>query len=199
MKWQRRIGTRYRKLFINMLELNFTPFPELKTQRLLLRRLEISDANEMFFLRSNDDVLRYLGKEPASSVKEAEEFILKINKGVDENDAILWGIALLSDPAVIIGTICLWNFKKENYRGEIGYILHPNHWRKGIMKEAIICVIDYGFNVLKLHSIEALLSPENIASAAILESTGFIKEGHLKENFFFRGEFSDTLIYSKLK
>jgi len=182
-----------------MVELNFTPFPELKTERLLLRRLETTDANEMLFLRSNDDVLRYLGREPASSVKEGEEFIVRINKAVDDNESILWGIALLSDPAVIIGTICLWNFKPENYRGEIGYILHPNHWRKGIMKEAIICVIDYGFNVLKLHSIEALLSPGNVASSALLERTGFIKEGHLKESFYFRGEFDDTLIYSKLK
>lgn len=159
-----------------MVELNFTPFPELKTKRLLLRRLEKTDANEMFFLRSNDDVLRYLGKEPASSVKEVEEFIVKINKAVDDNESILWGIALISDPSVIIGTICLWNFKKEDYRGEIGFLLHPAHWRKGIMKEAIICVIDYGFNVLKLHRIEALLSPENIASSAVLESTGFIKK-----------------------
>lgn len=182
-----------------MLELNFTPFPELKTERLLLRRLEKTDANEMFFLRSNDDVLQYLGKEPASSVKEAEEFIVKINKAVDDNESILWGIALLSHPAVIIGTICLWNFKPENYRCEIGYILHPNHWRKGIMKDAIFCVIDYGFNVLKLHSIEALLSPRNVASSALLGKTGFIKEGHLRQNFYFRGEFDDTLIYSKLK
>lgn len=182
-----------------MLELNFTPFPELRTERLLLRRLEKTDANEMFFLRSNEDVLRYLGKEPASSVKEAEDFIVKINKAVDDNESILWGIALLSDPAVLIGTICLWNIRKENYRGEIGYILHPDHWRKAIMKEAIICVVDYGFNVLKLHSIEALLSPENIASSKVLESTGFIKEAHLKENFYFKGEFSDTLIYSRLK
>lgn len=75
-----------------MLELNFTPYPELKTKRLLLRRLEKSDANEMFFLRSNDDVLRYLGKEPATSVKEAEEFIVKINKAVDNNESILWGM-----------------------------------------------------------------------------------------------------------
>lgn len=182
-----------------MLELNFTPFPELKTERLLLRRLEKKDANELFFLRSNKDVLRYLGKEPAASVKEVEEFIERINKAADQNESILWGIALLSEPTVIIGTICLWNFKKENYRAEIGFLLHPGHWRKGIMKEAIIRVIDYGFNVLKLHSIEAVLSADNIASSAILESTGFIKEGHLKENFYFKGEFSDTLIYSKLK
>jgi len=181
-----------------MLVLNFTPFPELKTARLLLRRLDKADANEMFFLRSNEDVLRYLGKEAAKSTTEAENFIDVINKSVDENESILWGIALLIERSKIIGTICLWNFKKENYRGEIGYVLHPNHWRKGIMKEAILSVIDYGFNVLKLHSIEALLSPGNTASSAVLESTGFVKEGHLKESFYFKGEFDDTVIYSKL-
>jgi [ribosomal protein S5]-alanine N-acetyltransferase len=105
---------------------------------------------------------------------------------------------LQNDPSAIIGTICLWNIKKEHYRVEIGYLLHPNHWRKGIMKEAINCVVDYGFNILGLHSIEALLSPENIASSAVLESTGFIKEGHLKESFYFNGMFGHTAIYSKL-
>ena len=182
-----------------MLALNFTPFPELKTQRLLLRRLEKTDANEMFFLRSNENVLRYLGKEPSKTIAEAEEFISKINKAVDENESILWGITFLSDPSVVIGTICLWNFQKENYRCEIGYLLHPDHWRKGIMKEAIKAVVDYGFQVLGLHSIEAMLSPENIASSSVLESTGFVKEGHLKESFYFNGKFTDTAIYSRLK
>lgn len=181
-----------------MLILNLTPFPELRSQRLLLRKLDKADANEIFFLRSNEDVLRYLGKEPTSTIKEAEEFIEMINKNIDDNGSILWGIALLDDPSTVIGTICLWNFRKENYRCEIGYILHPDHWRKGIMKEAINCVNDYGFTVLGLHSIEALLSPGNIASSAVLESTGFVKEAHLKESFYFRGEFDDTLIYSKL-
>jgi ribosomal-protein-alanine N-acetyltransferase len=182
-----------------MLLLNFTPFPELKTPRLLLRKLEKTDANEIFFLRSNENVLRYLGKEPAKTIAEAEEFISKINKAVDENESILWGITFLNDPSVVIGTICLWNFQKENYRSEIGYILHPNHWRKGIMKEAINSVVDYGFSVLGLHSIEALLSSENITSSSVLESTGFVKEAHLKESFYFNGEFSDTAIYSRLK
>lgn len=182
-----------------MIELNFAPFPELRTERLLLRKLVPNDANEMFFLRSNEDVLRFLGREPAKSVAEAEEFIGKINKNIDENESILWGITLLSDPATIIGTICLWNFQKENFRGEIGYVLHPAHWRKGIMKEAINCVVDYGFTILKVHSIGALLSSNNTASSAVLESTGFVKEGHLRENYYFRGEFTDTLIYSRLK
>ena len=182
-----------------MLALNFTPFPELKTGRLLLRKLQITDANEMFFLRSNEDVLRYIGREPTKTIAEAEEFINKINKSVDENESILWGIAFLNEPSTIIGTICIWNFQTEHYRGEIGFILHPDHWRKGIMKEAINAVADYGFSILGLHSMEAQLNPENIASSAVLESTGFAKEGHLKENHYFKGEFRDTAIYSKLK
>lgn len=182
-----------------MHELNFTPFPELKTGRLLLRKLTANDANEIFFLRSNEDVLRFLGKEPTKSIAEAEEFIGKINKSIDENVSILWGITILNDAPKLIGTICLWNFTPENYRGEIGYVLHPAYWRKGIMKEAINCVVDYGFDILKLHSIGAMLSPANIASSAVLESTGFIKEGHLKDFFYFRGEFEDALIYSRLK
>ena len=182
-----------------MLVLNFTPFPELKTGRLLLRKLEKTDANEMFFLRSNENVLRYIGREPAKTIAEAEGFISKINKAVDENESILWGIAFLNDPSIIIGTICIWNFKKENYRGEIGFILHPDHWRKGIMKEAINAVVDYGFTVVGLHSIEALLDPENIASSSVLESTGFIKEGHLKESIYYNGNFRDESIYSRLK
>jgi len=182
-----------------MLVLNFTPFPELKTGRLLLRKLEKTDANEMFFLRSNENVLRYIGREPAKTIAEVGEFITKINKAVDENESILWGIAFLNDPSIIIGTICIWNFKKENYRGEMGYILHPDHWRKGIMKEAINAVVDYGFTALGLHSIEALLDPENIASSSVLESTGFIKEGHLKESIYYNGNFRDESIYSRLK
>ena len=77
-------------------------------------------------------------------------------------------------------------------------MLHPAHWRKGIMKEAIHAVVDYGFNILGFHSIEALLSPENIASSMVLERTGFVKEGHLKESFHFNGKFGDTAIYSRL-
>jgi|SRR5687768_5069816 len=181
-----------------MIDVNFTPFPELKTERLLLRRLSQADANELFFLRSNDDVLRYLGREPATTVKEAEEFIGTINKNIDENESILWGIALLDKPSVLIGTICLWNFRKEHYCCEIGYLLHPDHWRKGIMKESIRCVVEFGFGVLGLHRIEALLTPGNTASSAVLESAQFIREGHLKENLYFKGKFDDTLIYSRL-
>jgi [ribosomal protein S5]-alanine N-acetyltransferase len=182
-----------------MLQPNFTPFPELKTERLLLRRLTMDDKPEIFFLRSDERVLRFIGREPAVSIEEAVAFIQRISDAVDANESIMWAITLKDNPAKLIGNICYWQLQPENYRAEIGYSLHPDHWRKGIMKEAILKVLEYGFQVLKLHSIEARTSPDNIASAAVLEATGFVKEAHLKEEFFFGGKFLDTLIYSRLQ
>ena len=67
------------------------------------------------------------------------------------------------------------------------------------MKEAILAVLDFGFNAMHLHSIEANINADNAASAGVLEATGFIKEAHFKEDFFFDGTFRDTIIYSRLK
>jgi ribosomal-protein-alanine N-acetyltransferase len=181
-----------------MLELNFTPFPKLETGRLLLRRIRQEDAPEILFLRSDPTVLRYLNKEPAKNIGEAKRFITDIQEYIRDNDSVLWGIALKNDPRKIIGTICLWQFIKEHYRADIGYVLHPDHWRKGIMKEALVKVIDYAFNTLQLHRLAAMIDPGNTASAAILESAGFTREGCLREDFLFRGKFFDTAVYSLL-
>ena len=75
-----------------MLELNFNPFPLLETERILLRQLTVEDADEMFFLRSDESVIQYLNKEPAKTKTEAEEFITRINKSIDGNEAIMWTI-----------------------------------------------------------------------------------------------------------
>jgi ribosomal-protein-alanine N-acetyltransferase len=183
---------------MRMLQLNFTPFPKLETERLLLRRIELEDAQEILFLRSDQNIIRYLNKVPAKNLQEAKDFIKDIHEYIRDNESILWGIALKDSPAKIIGTICLWQFQKEHYRAEIGYVLHPEQWRKGIMKEAILKVIDYAFNTLQLHSLAGMIDPANAASAAILESTGFTREGYFKEDFYFKGKFYDTAVYSRL-
>lgn len=181
-----------------MLQLAFDPFPELQTGRLLLRKILSEDIQEMFFLRSDPQVLQYLGKEPATSVKEAEDFIRNIDQAIKANESVMWGITLKEAPGKMIGTICFWNIKPANFRAELGYVLHPAYWGQGIMKEAIISVLEYGFAKMELHSVEAMIVPENTASGYVLEKTGFVKEAHLKENVCFRGKFSDTVIYSLL-
>jgi len=77
-------------------------------------------------------------------------------------------------------------------------MLDPDFWGKGIMKEALLAAIDFGFNQMNLHSIEAHINPDNTASGMLLEKVGFVREAYFKEDFFFRGEFIDTAIYSLL-
>ena len=182
-----------------MLEVNFHPFPELKTERLLLRRMIKDDAAEIFFLRSDAEVLKFIGKEPAQTIEEAEDFIRQIDHGIEANELIMWGIAMQDEPQQLIGTICIWKIRKEHYRAETGYVLHPLYWRKGIMKEALQKVIEHGFDVMKLHSMDALVTAGNIASAAVLEATGFIREAYFREDYSFRGKFYDTVVYSRLQ
>ena len=178
-----------------MLELNFTSFPVLSTARLQLRELIPDDAKEIFFLRSDKEVLKYLDKEPAKSVDEAKEFIERIKNDQVNNDGILWGITLKDNPA-IIGSIGYWRMQKEHYRAEIGYLLNPLFQGKGIMNEAMQGILKYGFEIMKLHSVEANVNPANKASMKLLEKNGFVKEAYLRENYYFDGKFLDSVIYS---
>jgi len=178
---------------------NFSPFPEIQTERLLLRRMTTNDAEEILYLRSNDDVMKYIDRERTKSIEDAKSFLDKIDASLNSNNGIMWGITLKEKPGMLIGNIGYWRLIKEHYRAEVGYMLHPSFWKKGIMKEALLRVIDFAFDDMNLHSIEANINPGNTASAMLLESTGFIKEAYFKEDFFFNGAFHDTIIYSRLK
>ena len=181
-----------------MLVISFRPFPELTTERLRFRQLVSEDVNELFELRSDVRVNKFLNRNQCKTQQEASAFITKINRGISNNEWIYWAITL-KDNSKLIGTICLWNIQPENYRAEIGYELIPDFWGKGIMKEAIPKIIDYGFNTMGLHSIEADIHPDNFQSVGHLEKNGFVKEGHFKESTYFNGKFIDRIVYSLIK
>ncbi len=182
-----------------MLQINLSPFPEIETERLLLRKIQPADAMALFFLRSDERVMQFIDKERATSIKDAEQIITNIHTLLAANDGITWAMAFKENPAELIGSIGLWRIIKQHHRAEIGYMLHPDHWKKGLMKEAVERVNEFGFNELKLHSIEAHINPGNTGSAALLEHTGYTREAYFKEDFFFNGTFRDTAIYSKLQ
>lgn len=182
-----------------MLLTNFSPFPSIRTERLLLRQLAETDAQALFELRTDERVMQYIDREPSKDLAEVIELIRKINLDVEAGAAIAWGIELNEEPGQLIGTITFWRIKHAHYRAELGYMLHPVHWRKGLMSEAIGIVIRYGFETMKLHSIEAHINSSNQASAGILEKLGFVREAYFREDYFFRGKFLDTAIYSLLE
>lgn len=180
-----------------MLTINFTPFPNLETERLLLRRVDNNDVNEIFSLRSNAETMKYIPRPLVKNIEDALEHIAMIDSKIETNDGINWAITLKGNTK-LIGVIGHYRVKPEHFRAEIGYMLLPEFQGKGIISEAIKKAVDYGFNEMGLHSIEAIIDPENKASAIVLEKNNFVKEAHLKENEFYEGRFLDTVIYSLL-
>ena len=180
-----------------MLEINFLPFHNLETDRLLLRRVVIDDVNEIFALRSDKEVMKYIPRPLVKTNEEALAHIAMIDEKIDSNEGINWAITLKGNPK-LIGIIGHYRIKPEHFRAEIGYMLLPEYQGKGIITEAIKEVVNYGFKVMKLHSIEAIIDPENFGSEKVLQKNGFVKEAHLKENEYYEGKFLDTVIYSIL-
>ena len=181
-----------------MLTINFSPFPILETERLILRRVLPSDVKEMFELRSNPETMKYIPRPLVTNYDEALAHIKMMEDKIETNEGINWAITLKGDDKML-GVIGHYRIKPEHYRAEVGYMILPEYHGKGITTEAVQCVVDYGFNTMQLHSIEGVIDPENEASERVLQKCGFVKEAHFKENEFYDGKFIDAVVYSKLK
>ena len=153
--------------------------------------------DEIFVLRSNKELMQFIDRPLATSAEDALDLIKKITDSTNNNEGITWAISLQNDTA-LIGTIGFLKVDKENYRAELGYLLHPSHQQKGLMQEAVLAVLFYGFSAIKLHSVEANINPAKVASKKLLEKNRFVQEAYFKENFYYRGRFMDAAIYALL-
>ena len=180
-----------------MLHINLVPFPIFTSSRIVLRRMTLEDDKELFQLRSSEEAMKYIGRPAAKTIEDVHDLVNMIDGMMAKEMAVHWAITLKST-GKLIGTVGFWQMSKPSRRSEIGYMLIPEYHRQGIMQEALNFVLDYGFDVIRLHSIEARTSPDNEPSMKLLERNDFVKEGHLKENFYFQGKFWDTVIFSKI-
>jgi ribosomal-protein-alanine N-acetyltransferase len=181
----------YRQL-IN-LEVNtvFETFPELSTERLLLRRLVLSDREQLLQLRSDEQVNKYLDRPKSTTTEECIAFVHKIDDQL-KTGCYYWVISLKTDK-VLMGTICLWNFETEKGTADLGYELSPAHHGKGIMLEAVKSVVDFGFNVIGLKVILALTHPQNEASRRLLKRAGF--EEDLNYGYVSKDDAGEEAVY----
>lgn len=182
-----------------MLTLNFKEFPIITTDRLVLREHAMADAPTLYKMRINEEVMRFIHRERPKTIQDMETFITTFNEGFRQGVHIAWVIALKENPDQMIGSVGYWRTDFANHRAEIGYMLDPSYWRKGIISEGLKATINFGFEKIKLHSIQANISPGNDASRQILLKHGFVKEAYFKEDHYFNGEFLDSEIYSLLK
>lgn len=152
--------------------MNFTPFPVLNTDHLVLRILQREDAPELLALRSDDRVNEYIDRPPTTTLDEASSFITRILSGIKNNTCLYWVITR-KDSDSLVGTIGLWNFLPEKSLAEVGYELLPQHQGKGLMQEALSAVIGYGFRELDLDVLIASTHRRNAPSLRLLQRNNF--------------------------
>jgi ribosomal-protein-alanine N-acetyltransferase len=176
----------------------FNSFPEFESDRLLFRKFLLSDAKDLLLIRSNDDVMRFMDVIRFESIADAVKMIQSVEESYKKETGINWGI-VEKHSNNFIGYFGFWRMIPEHCRAEIGYALKPEYWGKGYMYETINRMVKFGFENIKLHSIEANVNPENERSKKVLEKIGFEKEAYFRENYLFNNQFLDSIIYSLLE
>ena len=133
------------------------------------------------------------------TVDESQEVLRTMKDGQAKGLNLVWAITLKDNPEVMIGNAGFWRTDAANHRAEVGYMLHPDYWRKGILSEALSAIIAFGFETVKFHSMCANINPKNDASRQLLLKNGFLKEAYFKQDYYFNGSFLDSEIYGLLR
>lgn len=160
-----------------MLVLNLSPFPTLDTERLTLRKISIQDAEDIYSLRSDDRVNKFLDRAKANSIEDAKNFIDQLRSRGSNNELLYWAITQKRD-SKLIGTIMFWNISKEDHTAEIGFELHPDYQGRGLMREAVDKVVAFGLHDLKFKAIEAYPEAANEKSIQLLQKARFVQQDH---------------------
>lgn len=152
--------------------ISFHPFPVIETSNLILRRMEDRDLSDLFEMRRDPKMHEHTDTKPDKVPEETKAYIDKINKGVDENKWICWAIEC-KRARKVIGSISIWNICAEEGSAELGYGLVSAYQGKGLMKEALLKVVNFGFEVMDLKILDAYTGENNIGSIRLLESCRF--------------------------
>jgi len=171
--------------------------PPLETNRLILRRVLPTDAEAIFSYASRPEVTANLTWRTHRSLEDTYLFIQGLQCGYAEGTAADWGIVCKADGR-FVGTIGMAHVSRIHGYGEVGYVLHPDYWGRGIVTEALGAIIDFSF-AHGLNRVEAVHAVENPASGRVMEKAGMQYEGILRQRYSIQGQYRDMKMYSILR
>lgn len=164
--------------------------PELKTERLILRRLKRTDASDMYEYACRPEVTKYLLWTPHPSKQYTERYLAYIQTRYYIGEFYDWALTL-RDSGKMIGTCGFTSFDFTNGSAEIGYVLNPDYWGQGYAAEAIRAVMRIGFLVFGFHRIEAKFMEDNAQSLRVTEKVGMKFEGVRRDAMFIKGKYEN--------
>ena len=174
------------------------PMERLLTPRLILRRMEMNDARDIYEYGRDREVARFVLWDAYTSVSEARAYVRSMQRKYRLGEPASWCIEHRSTGRVI-GTIGYMWYQRDHNSAEVGYSLARDMWNQGIMTEALDCVLDYSFEQMQIHRIEAQHEVLNPASGAVMRKCGMEKEGRLRGRLLNKGKYVDVDLYAGLR
>ena len=182
---------------MNFITSLFMRSPQIETERLILRRMRISDAPDMFEYACRDEVTKYLLWAPHEDAAYTRRYLKQVEASYKKGDFHDFGIEF-KENRKFIGTCGFASLDLPNSKGEIGYVLNPDYWGKGIAAEAVRAVIRFGFENMSLNRIEARYMLGNERSRKVMEKCGMTFEGVNRQLLFVKDGYCDIGVYSIL-
>ena len=173
------------------------PFPELKTDRLLLRPFQLSDAPDVQRLAGAKEVAAGTFLPHPYENGMAEQWIADQQRAHEGGTAVSFAITL-ADNATFIGSIGL-DIVQIHRHARLSYWLGPPYWNRGYGTEAVKAVLAYGFGQLNLNRIYAPHFLGNNASGRVLQKVGMTYEGRMREHYVRFDRFMDLELYGMLQ
>jgi len=175
----------------------FSHMPILQTPRLTLRRMRSGDCEDMYRYASRSEVTRYLLWEPHPDRAYTARYLRMLSGLYRAGQFYDWGV-IDRQSEHLIGTCGFSQIDPANRCAEIGYVLSPDYWGKGIAAEALTALLNFAFCELKMRRVEAKYMVENTASRRVMEKCGMTFEGVLRSKLFVKGLFRDIGVCSIL-
>ncbi|HET7656666.1 MAG TPA: GNAT family protein [Bacillales bacterium] len=176
----------------------FGDIPTLETERLILRKLTMDDAEDLFEYSSEPEVSKYLPWETHRTIGDSKEFISMVLELYETGQLAPWGI-MLKENEKLVGTIDFVHWLPKHHRAEISFVLSKKFWGNGYILEATRRLLCFGFEQMELQKIEALSMIENVQSQRVLQKLGMRFEGVLRNHWWVKDRFRDIVQYSILK
>lgn len=171
----------------------------LKTERLKLRPFEADDVQAIASYSTRDEFIRFMPL-PPQTLESAANFVGAIVAEGQPNSKNDWHFAIqVADADHPIGTIRIGIREPNHRQGDVGYALHPDHWGKGYMTEALCDILAFGFKELSLERIWATADIRNVASWRVMEKAGMEREGIIRHYRLIRGAWQDSVLYARVR
>ena len=175
----------------------FTKIPTLETNRLTMRKILPADCADMYDYSRRPETSKYLLWSPHANLRYTKKYLTHVQNAYRNEN--FYDFALVDkESGRMIGTCGFTSFDLQNNSAEIGYVLHPEFWGKGLAKEAVFRLMAFGFAELRLHRLSAKIMTNNAASKRVAEKCGMRHEATYVEGMLIKGRYETIDEYALL-